>query len=261
MRKFLLFALLAALATPALAQTPKSATFNFKYDVDSDSLAYCVLGGQNGDPFGSPIAVAGKISTAGASATLTETTNTDPFQGLAAGDVLVIANQVGPAPAAQSYSFRTIVTATTVSSVVVDSAITLTGTGGHTFGYYKLTCGTAVTSGWVNVAGATTAAMTVQYEQGDFVTGLRARFECISGAIGALPVIVYPGETSDCGLGGTLETDKCQFATAGELARLTVAVDGAIFDRCRVGFEREGADTSDAGAALEQFTATITVVK
>lgn len=261
MRKLLLIVLLAALAAPAFAQTPKAATFAFKYDVDADGLTYCVLGGRNGDPFAPPISVSGTISTAGSSVTLTETTNTDPFRGLAVGDVLVIANQVGPAPAAQTYSFRTIVTATSVSSVDVDSAINLAGTGGHTFGYLKLSCGTAVTSGWVNVAGASAAAMTVQYEQGDLATGLRARFECLSGAIGALPAIIYPGETSDCGLGGTLATDKCNFATAGELARLTVAVDGAIFDRCRVGLEREGADASDAGAALEQVTATITVVK
>jgi hypothetical protein len=70
-------------------------------------------------------------------------------------------------------------------------------------------------------------------------------------------VIVYPGESSDCGIGGTLSTDRCNFATAGVTARLTVLVEGNLFSACRVGLAYAASDTSDAGANLEQVTVTL----
>lgn len=255
MKLKVLVALVLLLAAPfAVAEEATAhATFNYKFDVDSDSLNYCVLTGTNGSPFGDPIRVQGNIKTTGSSATLAEFADTDPFTGLAQGDVLFIDTPTGVAT-------RVIVAATSVSGVDVDSAITLTQTGGHRFSYKKLTCGTTVTNGWID-ARAYTVALTVQYEQGDLATGLRVRFECKGAAIGDLPVIVYPGESSDCGIGGTLSTDRCNFATAGETARLTVVVEGGLFSACRVGLARAGNDTSDAGANIEQVTATITTSK
>lgn len=256
MRKTVL-AVLAALALASAASAQQSsASFAHLYDVDALSLTYCVMTGQNGDPFGQPISVSARIKTAGGagSTTVTEfTTGEAPFTNVAVGDTLIIQQDNATPPAKQTV----VVTAkASAASITVSSSVDLDNAAGHFFSYLKSTCGTAVTNGWINVENARVVSLTVQYEQGD-LTGLRVRWECVPKGIGARPVIVYPGQSSDCGLGGTLSTDRCDFATAGETARLTISVTDNPFQSCRMGLAYHTADASDAAANLEQVTATL----
>jgi hypothetical protein len=244
-----------ALAAPAGAQTIQAGNLAHLYDVDSATLTYCTVAGAGGSVFGGPIDSLVRIKTVGASTTVTEfTAATNPFTPIAVGDTLLIPDITGV------FQPRVVVAKASNASITVSSAITLTGTAGHPWRYLKSACGTAATSGWVGVEGFSRVSMTVQYEQGD-LTALVARWECRPRALGAQPVIVYPGETSDCGLGGTLAVDRCSFATAGITSRLTLVVDGNTFAACRVGVAFSGVDASDAGANLEQVTVAISQVK
>lgn len=257
MKKTILALALWLLASSALAQ---SVTGNFAhlYDVDSATLTYCVMTGQNGDPFATARRGSSNIKTAGASTTVTEfTTGALPFADLAVGDTIIVPRDNSAIPVTQTVM---ITAKASGASITVNTAITLTGTLGHPFTWLQQTCGTTSTSGWATVSSFSSVSMTVQYEQGD-LDGLRVRWECKPGGVGAQPVIVYPGEGSDCGVGGTLSTDRCNFATAGVTARLTVLVEGNPFAQCRVGLAFAATDTSDAAAALEQVTVAITGVK
>lgn len=257
MKTKMLPALLLLLAA-ALPAYPQTANFTHLYDVDSASLTYCSMTGQNNDPFGAARPGTAAIKTTGTSTTVAElTTGTNPFADLAVGDTIIVNADASAPPVSQTV----IITAkASAASITVSTALTLTTAGGHQFRWLKQTCGTSTAFGWATVSSNSVVAMTVQYEQGD-LDGLRVRWECKQAGVGAAPVIVYPGESSDCGLGGTLSTDRCNFATAGVTARLTVLVESNPFVACRVGLAYAATDTSDAAAALEQVTATITKVK
>ncbi len=256
-RLLLTLLMVVGCAAPGLAQSV-TANFAHLYDVDSASLTYCVVTGQNGDPFGAPRPGSSNIKTTGTSTTVTEfTSGALPFADLSVGDTIIVPKDNSAIPTTQTV----IITAkASGASITVSTALTLTGTLGHPFTWMKQTCGTAITNGWVTVSSMSTVALTVQYDQGD-LDGLRVRWECRPAGIGAQPVIVYPGESSDCGLGGTLSTDRCNFATAGVTARLTVLVEGNPFNQCRIGLAYAAADASDAAANLEQVTATVTKIK
>lgn len=89
------------------------------------------------------------IKTSGSSATVTAATSgQSPFARLAAGDRIFVT-------VAGAVLDRTISTWTNGASVVVDSAINLSGNGagGYNFTFADLTCGSADTSGWANVEG------------------------------------------------------------------------------------------------------------
>jgi hypothetical protein len=98
----------------------------------------------------------------------------------------------------------------------------------------------------------------MQYDQGD-LTALVARWECKGASSFANPVILYPGESSDCGIGGTLATDRCSFATPGITARLVVSDDSQSFTYCRVGLAFTGADASDVTVTREKVTVLVSV--
>jgi len=257
MKKAIMALALWLLASSGLAQ---SVTGNFahSYDVDSASLTYCLLTGQNGDPFATARPGTSNIKTVGTSTTVTEfTSGALPFASLAVGDTIIVPRDNSAIPVTQTV---TITAKASGASITVSTALTLTGTLGHPFNWLQQTCGTAVTNGWATVSGFSVVSMTLQYDQGD-LDGLRVRWECRAAGVGAQPVIVYPGESSDCGIGGTLSTDRCNFATAGVTSRLSVLVEGNPFAQCRVGLAFAATDTSDAGAAIEQVTVAITKVK
>ena len=251
MKKVLLFAVLVALlaAGDASAQGPARDGFaGLLYDVDSATLTYCTTTAATQGP--SLIMSQG----GGSSANLVPSVaSSAPFTCLAVGDVLSIQTAPGV------YAYRAITTWTSANLVVVDSAITLVA--GVPFTWYRNVCGTSASAGWVSVpSGAQRVGLTVQFEQGD-ITSLAARWEC-RPANTANIVIIYPGETSDCGLGGTLSTDRCTFAAAKAGAAdgsLAIVDDAPVFGSCRVGLAYVGADASDAAATLEKVTVSVSV--
>jgi hypothetical protein len=95
--------------------------------------------------------------------------------------------------------------------------------------------------------------MTVQYDAGD-VTALSATWECKDQALGAAPVRIYPGISSDCG-DGTLNGTVCEFGSVGDA--LTFKVSHNAFAYCRLGMAYVTAD----GGTRDEITAFITVAR
>jgi len=253
MKKILSFVValaLVALCADAQPVARRNANFAYLYDVDSTNLTYCVMGGQGGDPFGPAIVGIARIkTTSGPTATVEEfTTGGAPFTSISVGDTILVTDSAG---AAQQL---VVVARASAASITVNTTVTLEATAGHNFTWMKQTCGTAITNGWIRVSDARAVSMTVQYEQGD-LGSLRVRWECKGLGIGAQPVVVYPGEASDCGIGGTLSTDRCDFTTAGVTARLTVSVFPNPFAYCRVGLAYAASDAAENATNLEQITA------
>jgi len=248
--------LVLSLAVPAAAQGPaKAGTLALLFDVDSTTLTYCSLSGANGGPWGDePKPVVPKIMTSGSSTTVVEvTTGSNPFSLVVVGDVLVIIT-----PSLTDPNVRTVVAVTakaSAASITVDTAINITG---NSFGFFHHVCGTTLADGWFAVpSAASRVGMTVQYDQGD-LGAFVARWECSASGAGASPVIIYPGETSDCG-GGTLATDRCSFVTPGITARFTAVDTAPVYGFCRVGIAFVTSDASDATTNLEKVTIKVSV--
>lgn len=254
MKRVLALTLALVLALPLVGSTQnvqQAANFTYKYDVDSATLTYCRMEGQGGDPFGGSKLGPGTIKTTGASTSVTtNVAAAGPFIDVAVGDVLAVLRT-----ATNTTDYAVVTVKTDDNNITVDASVDWTG--GVSWRYWKTRCGTTASDGWIDVGGYSNVLLTVQYEQGD-LDGLRVRWECRANGIGAGPVIVYPGESSDCGLGGTLSVDRCNFAAAGLTARLAAQITGNTFGACRIGLAFAATDTSDAGANLEQVTALVT---
>lgn len=248
MRKWILAALLALLASPAAAQT-RSTNFSYLYDLDASSLTYCVLTGVGGDPWGAWLPGPGTIETSGSSTTITGVdTDADVFEFVDVGDAIYVA-----LPNGTTYTLN-VVTNADADTITVDTAVNLDIDGGYVWSWKDLTCGTAATNGWISVADAASVIMTIQFDQGDLDT-LDVAWECKGGGMGAGPIRVYPGPSSDCG-DGTLSTDVCQY-TEGQAMAAQIEVND--FSACRIGMKYGSSDASDAGANLEQITGTVDV--
>ncbi len=249
MKKWILAALVALLASPAAAQGV-AANFTYLYDLDASSLTYCVLAGQGGDPWGAWLPGPGTIETSGSSATITGVdTDADVFEFVDVGDAIYVA-----LPNGTTYTLN-VVTNADADTITVDTAVNLDVDGGYVWSWKDLTCGTAATDGWITVADAFSLTMTVQFDQGDLDT-LDVAWYCKGAGAGAGPVRVYPGPNSDCG-DGTLSTDVCQL-TEGQVLATQIEINN--FSACRMGMKYGSSDASDSGANLEQITATIDIV-
>lgn len=136
---------LLLLPTVAWADMPtKTATSVFVKDVTGTSYTYCKFTGNGGDPFGGPIPGVGRIETSGSSVTVTaETAADDPFDPITAGDLLVLTY------GGTTYT-RRVATKTSADEITVDTALNTTGAA---WGWYKASCGTAATDGWLDASG------------------------------------------------------------------------------------------------------------
>ena len=268
-RKILLFLVALALAVPALrAQTiaggnssAREAAFAIQYNVDSTSLTYCRMEGVTGDPYAAPKAVAQRIKTTGSSATVDEfVTAGAPFADVLVGDVLQIATPTATDP--KVTTLRVVTAKASAAQITVDTAIDLSAAGGFRFSYWKLACGTSTAAGWIRIPPAAARfGMSLTFDQGD-ITTLVARWECKFAGDGAQSMIVYPGESSDCGPGATLATDRCSWpqAQAGTATGgLTVVDDAPVYTFCRVGLAYVTADTSDATTNREKVTVRLAI--
>lgn len=246
---------LAALLAPAVAHAQDVAQLSFAYDLDSAAYVYPKMTGANGDPFGAARQGPSNIKTVGSSTSVTEATaSAAPFTNLVAGDTILVRRANG------SIDKRIIVTRTDASNVVIDTAVDWSRTGGYAFTFFSSTYGTTDADGWVDLTSHFRwgGRIAIQYEQGDFATGLQWIVECQTTGLDQKPNQVYPGETSDCGKDATLVGTACQFATAP--ARIEILFLPEQAGMCRVGIRRNGADTSDAGAAIERISIVATGV-
>lgn len=240
MKRFWLVLLYCAAAPLLWGAEDATALYMYKYDVDSDSVAYCRLVGQQGSPFGGSNSGAGRIKTSGSSTTISSNTALDySFAGVDVGDLISIQTSPG------ATALRTVVTNADDDTITVDTAINLTS--GVAYRYWESQCGTGATDGWIDLSGYTNRNITIQYEQGDLATSLDIQVQCKLNFPGSEPVQVFPSCT--VGSCGTYQA----YATPGIASRTSVEI-GTPFGACRVGFKRTGADTSDAGANIEQVT-------
>jgi hypothetical protein len=218
-----LVVLLVLLPSLVYAQNQNVASFAIRYDVDSGTATYCRMEGANGSPWGAPNQAIGRIKTTGLTTTVDEETAAQaPFTGLAAGDVLLI-------NAGLVQYVRSIVTYTSASQVVVDEALNIAGAS---FSWYKLSCGTGITAGWIDVAPGTDKTLTVQYNAGNLTGGLDVLWQCKAAGPDAQPIQVYPA------------SGVMNLPTAGA-AIGTGLVIYEQWSSCRVGLAFHTADPAD----------------
>ena len=256
MKRALITALfLIAFAIPVRAEE-QVANFFLLYDLDATSITYCRVTNLNGDPFGGPILVtAGKLDTSGSSATVVEeTVGSNPFAAVAVGDILVAstgdeATKYGVVTAKASSASLTIHTARDWSA-------------GYTFGILRPACGTASTSGWIDIpSGYENKVVGFHLKQINGVTGgIDVRLECKGGYPDAAPNPVYPSSsTATCG-GGTNASGFCNFTTAGiTTGNLDIMIDEA-HRSCRVGLLIHTSETAESVEAdNERITVGLTL--
>jgi len=252
MKRLALAILALVLSTSAAAQEDRTARWMTKYDLDANTFTYCVVLGKDGSPWGAPIAGPALIETSGSSTTVTAVTaSSGPFTELAVKDIIM----VKPSPASEAWNVVTITAKASDDSITVDTAVDWSAGSGFSFQYLKTSCGTDANSGWIDVSGFVFKTMLMEWNQGD-LDALQARWECRASAIGSQPVVIYPGESDGCG-GGTLASGVCEFATAGETARLGIG-DEFPWLECRIGVRYKTTDTADTGSNLESITASVT---
>jgi hypothetical protein len=248
MKKFLCWALILALNSPLYSGEPTVANYTYTYDLDATSVTYCKVVGHDGTPFGTGISVTGKIATSGSSATTTEVADTDPFTGIGVGDILIVDKGTG----AENALVRVVATATSVSSVAVNSAWDLetdqAGNSGYFFKWRDLRCGTAATDGWIDVSAKIRSTIVFQLDQVNVTGGVDVRIECRDGFLGAAANQVFPQCAS-----GSCNTYQ-NYTTAGIASRTKVVID-ENWSQCRVGLKIGSADDGgDTGANAEQIT-------
>lgn len=259
MKRILAAALALLLALPIVGEPQQSTTnanFTYRLDVDSGTVTYCRLEGQNGDPFGGSANGSGRIQTTGSSASVTATVAASlPFTNIVAGDVISVQRS-----ASATVDNVVVLTVVDGDNITVDPAVDWSG--GFSWRFWKSRCGTGDSDGWISVANAKTVSLGLQYDQGNLTGGVKARWECRGSGLGALPVILYPNEGATCE-GGTLTAGFCEFASASITAGRLTVVDGTpAYSSCRVGLAFVTDDSGgDAGANLERVTASVAVVR
>lgn len=236
LRKFLVLGLAMALSVPALpaaAGSDQTANFAILYGLDSTDPIYCVVTGNNGNPFGGPIQGLKNITTTGSSATTDAVTASDaPFKSVVAGDLLMVAKPDG------TTLLRVVISKASNDQVVVNSAWDLSQTGGWGFTYLKTICGTAATDGWIDVSNADSFDITFELDQVNATGGVNVQVQCMTAGVNASPVQVFPACTS-----GSCNTVQ-NYATAGVAGATTVAVSFP-YQKCRVAVDIATADDGD----------------
>lgn len=195
--------------------------------------------GPNGEhgvnPFGS-IAVTLPITTAGVSSTtVTGVSVATAFTNVAAGDMLLLTVRDGLGNV--GYYERIVVTRTSASEVVLDSAVTIPATG-ITFSYKKPYFSTdPLDQLWIPVEGWQTAAFTYSVDSNTDTGGVVALLEC---------------SPTTAGPGSWVTIDTLTTASAGtQVSTMTglgpVDLTLAPFSYCRVGLSFGTGDDDDTG--------------
>lgn len=247
---FLAAALLLVTSSVNSAEAPVNAAA-FAIDVDSATVTYFRHVGQNADPFGNSIAGPATIKTTGSSVTVVEAVAASaPFADIAVGDILIVT----PPAAGAVPTFLRVEARASSASITVFPAVDL-GTTGVVWRHYKLESGTGATAGWFSVSGAYSVSLGVYWELGDLDT-LKVRWECRSHAANALPMLVFPGAASECGVSGsaTAVPGFCTTANAnkGLNSSVTLSLIGSGFSECRVGLAFGSTDAADVAGTTEE---------
>jgi len=238
-------AALSLLMVPALGHAQGRDTnriFIEKYDLDATTTTYCVTGDSVGRG-------ANFATTSGASTTVTAVSGT-PFDAVAVGDTLYF-------NLASGRVVRYITAKADGTSITIDTAITLTATTGNPFDYRNASCGTAATSGWMNVEGYDFKTLILQIDQLNVTGGISVKWQCRGKGDQVAPVDVYPGVSGTCP-GGTLSSGFCNYTAVTGFA----LVIEEPWTECRVGMKIGSADDgTDTGSAAENINIYFTGTK
>lgn len=223
----------------------------YRYDLDATAVTYFKLSGEGNNT--GTIAGTKPITTSGSSTTVAAVTADDlPFRDLGVGDVLFVQRS-----ADLTTDIRWITAKASGDSVTVNAAVNWEQTGGFAFRWLDFSSGTADTDGWLDYSSCGTGMLTWQLDQMN-ATSVDVRVEAKVDSLDTKPVVIYPGESSDCGAGGTLASGYCQFGTAGITARFFLVMgQGEHYDAVRVGMKINTDDGGDTGANAEMITITL----
>ena len=236
----LLILMAVLLAGTASAQDIRQGTFITNYDLDATTYTYCVTTGINSGFFDRNTPGFGNAETSGSSVTVTGVTGAnDSFGPPATGDIVFFKkNNADPI-------IRYIVTNADADTITVNAAVDLDVDGGVAFEWRKVTCGTAATSGWMDLAGFTGKKIVFQIDQMVATGGVDFKFECRDNAYVTTSQVVYPGESSDCGTLASLASAVCNAATGATGSVALVFTPEEQWDACRVGMKIGSADDGD----------------
>lgn len=242
----LIAVLLAAASVGAWGQPAPSAQSTVflanTYNLDSTSYVYPVFCTPLSD---STVAACNgpgrqetrKITTSGASTTVTALNSDSAFGSVSIGDVLFISvpAQAGVTQRVTQY-VRYVVDKASANSITVNSNVTLPSTGVG-FTWWKFSAGTATTDGWFDMTSATGASIQINIGQISVTGGIDYSIEC---GVAPFPGVLSPPWTYDI------------VATANLTATGTVTVAIAEpYSVCRVGLKigtNDNLDTVTNGA-------------
>jgi hypothetical protein len=224
-------ALLGILLAPALLLAQgrdQSRIFVEKYDLDATTTTYCVTSDQ-------VLQGPGLATTNGSSTTVTSLGSTGSFDGVAAGDTLYFR-------LASGVITRYITAKASANSITIDTATTLSADAsvGVAFSYRNRSCGTAATSGWMNVPDYGFKTIVLQIDQLVVTGGISVKWQCKAKGDQAVAVDVYPGTTGGCP-GGTLSSGFCNYTAVTAFALIVEEP----WDQCRVGMKIGTNDDGD----------------
>lgn len=236
------------LTAPSYAQVvgPNyKAVFVTAYDIDTADPIFCVTTGQNGSPWAAPRIGSGtggnNIKTSGSSTTVTEvTTDSLPFTLLSVGDQIFVNGNT-----------RYITAKASGASITVNSAVNIeNGGSGYPFTWNKVSCGTAITDGWIPVADAREVTVKIQVDQLNVTGGINAKIQCKDNNQDITVFQVYPDPadtaTAECHTMNFTAVNACAYIVPG------------TWDACRVSLDIGTADDGgDLTTNAEDITATI----
>lgn len=245
--KMLLLALLSVLvATQAFAADVRKALLFSNYDLDATDPTYCMFTGVNGSPFGGALAGGAPVSTSGSSTTVAATTaSTAPFTDVAVGDILYFLSS-GPqtAPVVRYVTARA-----SADSITVNAAITLTAAS---FTFKRRSCGTAATSGWVDVSTCFDTKVSWRVTQQNTTGGISVVVRAKDNDDTGVGTQVYPPNNT----GGTRECEDTGIFATTTTGCAVVIPEG--WDSVRIGIEIvTNDDIDDATVNTEQVYANL----
>jgi hypothetical protein len=216
------------------------------YDLDSTTAISCVYGPES--------ALQGTATTSGSSATTTSTN---------AAFTTLIATDLVWATISGQRTGRYVSARASAASMTVDTAWTLPAAG-VTLRKQSVACGTAATSGWVAVDGASMLVFSVDLKQVSLGTGA-VGFKIEGMSLGSTTGVVtnlWPGNDSTSAKcdSGTYASGYCTFTTADTFTVSSAGVQRPMFVRL-VAILTGTDDGNDLTTNLEQINADLQVTR
>lgn len=223
-------ALLAFMLLAALPSRGQNLPLRYNYDVDGLSYVYvvpCTPPIASATTCGSPgpgKAPSGKATTSGSSATVTSVSSSDPFAGMAKGDLIVFQLPAGDTQGGSA--LRQVASVASANSITVDNAITLPAAGVN-FKWWTFAAGSGAEDGWFSTKGDISENILIDIVQISVTGGIDYTVQCrqaLAGGSYSSPFDVVA------------TTNKTTVAVSQAAWSLSGTAQGP-WDQCRVGLK------------------------